>query len=202
MPCGARYRRSPKRASPLRPQRPARRRPCSGFDPSAVVSSAFRIFLVVVPLSSAFSGATGVPFCVLELQALAAAHPEIERLGATLIALSPQARNRSFSQGSESEPPFPILQDPACEIAVRYRIAFTVAQQFRAAYLALGYLNSTKTGSKSWVLPIPATHVLDRTGLIVLSYLDADYTTRLEPTEIIVALTHLRAASIPGRNNR
>jgi len=94
------------------------------------------------------------------------------------------------------------LQDPACEIAVRYRIAFTVAQQFRAAYLALGYLNSTKTGSKSWVLPIPATYVLDRTGLIVLSYLDADYTTRLEPTEIIVALTHLRAASIPGRNNR
>ena len=31
------------------------------------------------------------PFCVLELRALAAAHPEIERLGAMLIALSPQA---------------------------------------------------------------------------------------------------------------
>lgn len=154
------------------------------------------------PVVVSFFWGDWCPFCVLELQALAAAHPEIERLGATLIALSPQARNRSFSQGSESEPPFPILQDPGCEIAVRYRIAFTVAQQFRAAYLALGYLNSTKTGSKSWVLPIPATYVLDRTGLIVLSYLDADYTTRLEPTEIIVALTHLRAASIPGRNNR
>jgi len=52
------------------------------------------------------------------------------------------------------------------------------------------------------MLPIPATYVLDSTGLVVLSYLDADYTTRLEPTEIIVALTHLRAASIPTRNNR
>jgi hypothetical protein len=41
---------------------------------------------------------------------------------------------------------------------------------------------------------IPATYVLDSTGLIVLSYLDADYTTRLETNEIIVALTHLRAA--------
>jgi peroxiredoxin len=141
-----------------------------------------------------------VPFCVLELQALAAAHPEIERLGATLIALSPRARDKSSLSGGE--PPFPVLQDPGCEIAARYRIAFTVPQQFRTAYLALGYPHSTKAGSKGWILPIPATYVLDTTGLVVLSYLDADYTTRLETTEIIVALTHLRAASIPARNNR
>jgi peroxiredoxin len=67
---------------------------------------------------------------------------------------------------------------------------------------ALGHPNPAKTGSKGRTLPIPATYVLDSTGLVVLSYLDADYTTRLEPTEIIVALTHLRAASIPTRNNR
>ncbi len=142
------------------------------------------------------------PFCILELKALAAAHPEIERLGATLIALSPQARGPSSSPGSHGEPPFPILQDPECKVASRYRIAFAVPERFRAAYVALGYPNPAKTGSKGWMLPIPATYVLDSTGLVVLSYLDADYTTRLEPTEIIVALTHLRAASIPARNNR
>jgi peroxiredoxin len=142
------------------------------------------------------------PFCVLQLQALATAHSEIERLGATLVALSPQARSESSSPGSDGEPPFPLLQDPGCEIAARYRIAFTIPQQFRTAYLALGYPHSAKTGSKGWVLPISATYVLDSTGLVVLSYLDADHTTRLEPTEIIVALTHLRTATIPGRNNQ
>lgn len=142
------------------------------------------------------------PFCVLELQALAAAHPEIERLGATLVALSPQARGPSSSPGSHGEPPFAILQDPGCKVASRYRIAFAVPERYRAAYLALGHPNPAKTGSKGWMLPIPATYVLDSTGLVVLSYLDADYTTRLEPTEIIVALTHLRAAGIPARNNR
>ena len=140
------------------------------------------------------------PFCVLELKALAAAHPEIERLGATLIGLSPQTRGKSSSSGGE--PPFPVLQDPGCKIAAQYRIALAVPERYRAAYLALGYPNPAKTGSKGWMLPIPATYVLDSTGLVVLSYLDADYTTRLEPTEIIVALTHLRAASIPARNNR
>jgi len=93
------------------------------------------------------------------------------------------------------------LQDPRCKVASLYRIAFAVPERFRTAYLAR-YSNPAKTGSKGWMLPIPATYVLDSTGLVVLSYLDADYTTRLEPTEIIVALTHLRAASIPARNNR
>jgi peroxiredoxin len=141
-------------------------------------------------------------FCVLELKALAAAHPQIERLGARLLVLSPQARDKSSSLTGDGEPPFPLLRDAGCNIAARYRIAFTVPQQFRAAYLALGYPVSARTGSKDWVLPIPATYVLDSTGLIVLSYLDADYTTRLEPAEIIVALTHLRRANIPDRNNR
>jgi len=140
------------------------------------------------------------PFCRLELQALAEAHSEIERLGATLITLSPQARGKSASLGSGCEPPFPILRDPGCKIASRYRIAFTIRHQFRAAYLELGYPNSTK--AKSWLLSIPATYVLDSSGFVVLSYLDADYTTRLEPTEIIAALTHLRVADIPDRNNR
>jgi peroxiredoxin len=136
------------------------------------------------------------------LQALAAAHPEIERLGATLVALSPQARDNSSCRSRDGKPSFLILSDPGCKVASRYRIAFAVPERYRAAYLALGYPNPAKTGSKGWMLPIPATYVLDSTGLVVLSYLDADYTTRLEPTEIIVALTHLRAASIPARNNR
>jgi peroxiredoxin len=154
------------------------------------------------PVVVSFFWGDWCPFCVLELKVLAAAHPEIQQLGATLVVLSPQAPGKSPSPGSDGEPPFPILQDPGCEIAARYRIAFIVPQQFRAAYLALGYPNSAKTVSEGWVLPIPATYVLDRTGLVVLSYLDADYTKRLEPTEIIVALTHLRAPNIPDRNNR
>ena len=58
-------------------------------------------------------------------------------------------------------------------IALSHRLA--VPERFQAAYLALGYPNPEKTVSKGWMLPIPATYVLDSTGLVVLSYLDADY---------------------------
>ena len=131
------------------------------------------------------------PFCRLELQALAEAQSEIERLGATLVGLSPLADGDSCSS-------FPILKDPGCRIAVRYRITFTVARQFRPAYLALGYPERSEKDPEHWVLPLPATYIIDHNGIVVLSYVDADYTTRLEPTEIAVALAHLRARAYPS----
>ena len=109
------------------------------------------------PVVISFLWGDWCPVCVLELKALAEAHPEIERLGATLIAVSPQPPAKSSSLDSDSQPPFSILRDPDCEIVSRYRIAFTVPQQFRAAYRALGYPNAAKTRSQSWVLPRPAT---------------------------------------------
>jgi peroxiredoxin len=131
------------------------------------------------------------PFCRLELQALAQARAEIERLGATLIGLSPLP-------DADSSSSFLILTDPGCRIAVRYRIAFTVVPQFRPAYLALGYPERSEKGPDHWVLPLPATYIIDRNGIVVLSYVDVDYTTRLEPTEIAVALAHLRARANPS----
>ena len=132
------------------------------------------------------------PFCRLELQALAEAHSEIKRLGATLIGVSPLPNTDSCSS-------FPILKDPGCRIAARYRIAFAVAPQFRPAYLALGRPERLKKGRDGWWLPLPATYIVDRNGIVVLSYVDADYTTRLEPTEIIMALGYLRARAVPSR---
>jgi peroxiredoxin len=89
------------------------------------------------------------------------------------------------------------LTDPGCRIAARYRIAFTVAPQFRPAYLAVGYPEPRARRADDWVLPLPATYVIDRNGVVVVSYVDADYTTRLDPSEIKRALAHLGTRAKP-----
>jgi peroxiredoxin len=129
------------------------------------------------------------PFCNLAMQALAQVQSEIERLGATLVGLSP-------FPGSDICSIFPVLSDPGCRIAARYRIAFAVPPQFQPAYFALGYPDCAKKAPDRWMLPLPATYIIDRNGLVVISYVDADYTTRLEPAEIITALSHLRRRAI------
>lgn len=132
-------------------------------------------------------------YCALELTGLSEAAPEIRCLGASLIALSPHARDESCSAGSHQS--FPTLQDPGGRVAGRYRVGFTLPRQFRAAYLALGFPKPVTTAASAWRLPIPATYVVDRAGLVVLSYLDPDHTTRLDPTEIIGALRRLQAGN-------
>ena len=131
------------------------------------------------------------PFCRLELQALAEAQSEIERIGATLIGLSPLP-------DPDSALGFPILEDRGCRIAARYRIAFAVAPPFRPAYRALGYPERSKGARDRWVLPLPATYIIGQNGIVAFSYVDADYTTRLEPSEIAVAAMHLRTKANLG----
>ncbi len=137
------------------------------------------------PVVLSFFRGAWCPFCTLELDALTQAHPDIQRLGATLIGLSP------ISIG-DSDAGFPLLYDPGCRIAALYRVAFTLPSQFRSAYVAMGYPYRNATAS-SWVLPLPATYVVDSSGFVILSYVDADYTMRLEPADIITALRSLRA---------
>ena len=97
------------------------------------------------PVVVSFFSGGWCPFSRLELQALAEAHPEIERLGATLIGLSPLPDVRSHSS-------FSILTDTGCRIAARYRIAFAVPPQFRPAYLALGYPERLKKILCGWTV--------------------------------------------------
>ena len=100
------------------------------------------------------------PYCNLELRAraLQQALPEITRLGATLVAVSPQTPDESLSTAEKNALAFPVLSDAG-----------------------------SANGDESWVLPIPATYVIDTHGTIALAYVDVDYRNGLESTEILTA---------------
>lgn len=133
------------------------------------------------------------PFCTLELQALATAYPEIERLGAKLIAVSSHIPDAYTAPGADVALPFPILHDPGYEVASLYGLTFSIPRELRSAYLAIGYPKPAGNRRKDWLLPLPATYVIDTSRRVVLSYLDTDHTTRLEPADLVAALTRLRA---------
>jgi hypothetical protein len=44
-------------------------------------------------------------------------------------------------------------------------------------------------------LPIPATFIIDRSGIVHLAFVDADYTKRLEPAEVVRVVQGLAAAT-------
>jgi peroxiredoxin len=133
------------------------------------------------------------PYCNLELRALQRELPEFHRLGAALVAVSPQTPDESLSTAEKNELSFAVLSDSGSRTAKAFGIAFDLAEELRPIYTRFGHALPDKNGNDSWTLPIPATFVIDRDGIIALAFVDVDYRSRLEPTEIVSVLKTLSA---------
>jgi peroxiredoxin len=131
------------------------------------------------------------PYCNLELRALQAELPTIAHLGATLVAISPQTPDQSLSTAEKSAVAFPVLSDAGSRTAKAFGIAFDLAEELRPIYARFGHALPDRNGDESWTLPVPATYVIGRDGIIALAFIDVDYRNRLEPAEIVAALERL-----------
>ncbi len=137
------------------------------------------------------TGGGWCPYCNLELHALQQALPEITRLGAKLVAVSPQTPDESLSTTEKNALSFSVLSDIGSTTAKAFGIAYDLAEELRPIYGRSGHALPEKNGDDSWVLPIPATYVIDTDGTIALAFVDVDYRNRLEPAEILPALQSL-----------
>jgi peroxiredoxin len=105
--------------------------------------------------------------------------------GATLIAISPQTPDNSLTVAEKNDLKFEVLSDVGNVVARKFGLAFRLVDQLQPAMSTLGIELSEFNGDDAWELPIPGTYVIDPDGQITLAYVDANYTTRLEPGDIV-----------------
>jgi peroxiredoxin len=132
------------------------------------------------------------PYCNLALRSYQKTLPEIEQLGATLVAVSPQTPDNSLSASEKMSLSFPVLSDSGNVVARSYGLVFTVSSGVQALQKQLGMDLAQVNGSDVWELPIPGSYVIAQDGTIALSFVDPDYTHRLEPSAILEALRKLQ----------
>jgi len=131
------------------------------------------------------------PFCNLELQALQARLPEIQALGASLIAISPETPDHSLSTAEKHGLGFEVLSDVGNSTARTFGLVFTMYEEMRPLYLKWGLDVPACNGDDSWELPVPATYVIDTGGTVRAAHVDKDYTRRMEPEQVVTALRKL-----------
>lgn len=109
-----------------------------------------------------------------------------------LVAISPQTPDNTLSTAEKNNLSFEVLSDCGNGVARRFGLVFRVGDPVRAVYGGrFGIDLARSNGDNSWELPIPGTFVIARDGTIRLAYVDVDYTTRLEPSEIVDCLRSL-----------
>lgn len=136
------------------------------------------------------------PYCNLEMAALQRALPQIQALGARLVAISPQTPEPTRQTVDKHGLAFEVLCDEGNRVAESYGLTFTLPESVRPVYAALGVDLPKFNGNDTFKLPMAATYVIARDGKIVHAFVNADYTQRLEPAEIVAALERQRFSGI------
>ena len=135
------------------------------------------------------------PYCNLELRAWQKQLDALTQLGGKLIAISPQTPDNSLSTAEKNELAYPVLSDSALTAAHGFGIAFEMPQPLIDLYSKVGNDLPVLNGNGRWALPLPATYVVGRDGVIQFAHIESDYRMRAEPTDVL----HAMEAHLHGR---
>lgn len=131
------------------------------------------------------------PYCNMEMKALHDSLPEITARGALLVGMSPEMPDRAATSAENNELGIDILSDTGNEVAERMGLVFELPQALRPVYEKFGIDIPAYNGDDSFRLPVPASYIIRRDGIIAFAFVNADYTQRLEPSVIVNKLDEL-----------
>ena len=131
------------------------------------------------------------PYCNLELRAYQEILSDIKMEGASLVAITPELPDASLSTSEKNELQFEVLTDKNSNYAREIGLVFTLPETLRPIYENFGIHIEEHNGSGQFDLPLAATFVLRQDGTIASAFVDADYTKRQEPSDVLNVLKEI-----------
>jgi peroxiredoxin len=114
------------------------------------------------------------------------AFDRIKSSGGQVVAIMPEIQEFSGKFKSESGAPFPVLTDLDNGYALSLNLAIWLGAEIQRL-LSHQDLPAFH-GNDGWLLPIPATFVVGRDGLVKARFVDPDFRKRMEIDHLIAAL--------------
>ena len=110
-----------------------------------------------------------------------------------IVAISPQLPDNSLSTQEKDELEYPVLSDVGNKIAHKFGVSFRLSDPLVKLYESFGHPLLEANGKEGVAeLPVPATFVIDTSGVVRNSHVDVDYTRRLDPDDVIQAIKKLQ----------
>jgi peroxiredoxin len=131
------------------------------------------------------------PYCLQTLQALETALPEIEASGGRLVALTPDTGRYLGDTKRQQRLSYEILSDVDGAVGLQFGVLFRAPTTYREVLTGYGIDLAERHGNEGGFIPLPATFVVDRAGVVRYAFVDIDFTHRAEPAEIVAALAKL-----------
>lgn len=132
------------------------------------------------------------PFCNLELRALQREMAAVGDAGATLIAISPNKPDLAHELIAKHELTFPVLSDHENRVAKQFNLVYEMDPGLIEYYRNHDRNIAEMNASDAWELPVPATYVIDRAGVIRYAFVDLNHRVRAEPADVVAVAASLQ----------
>jgi peroxiredoxin len=131
------------------------------------------------------------PYCNVALRGFQRALPEVTSKGASLIAISPQTPDSTAETVAKGSLGFEVFSAKGNGAAHAHGIAYPLPAPVVANIKGRLDLNRYN-GDASNELPLSATYVIDRDGVIRYAFVGADCRKRAEPFAVVAVLKGLK----------
>ena len=129
------------------------------------------------------------PYCNLQLNQYQQVLPEIQAMGAQLVAVSPQTPDESMSLKEKNELQFAVLSDEGNTVARQFTTVFKNGEKPIQAMKDLGIDFDSYYADDAQELPVPAVFIIEKDATISFAKaVGGDYRHRVEAADILTAL--------------
>ena len=139
-------------------------------------------------------------FCQAGLTALDEIRSRLAGRGVALAGIGPEPQGRAADLALRLALGFPLLSDHELAVARLFGITHDLRPDVADALEQAGVDRSCLVGAWGPRLPLPATYVIGRDGVVAWAFVDPDFTRRAEPLEVLAAAKRLKAEN-PARLN-
>ena len=125
------------------------------------------------------------PYCNRHLAELQENVAKFKKAGARLIAISPENLASIEKTVDKTNAEYSILYDADYKIMKEYGVNFSLPKNVVTRYKEYGIDLTAPDGEKDGTLPVPATYVIGKDGIVKYVHYDPDYKNRSSSEEIL-----------------
>lgn len=125
------------------------------------------------------------PYCNKHISELQDSIHLIKEKGASVIGISPEIETSIIKTIEKTHATFPLIHDEEYKIMNAYKVAFKVDEKTIEQYKKWSIDIESANGNTDFILPVPATYVIGKDGIIKFVHFNPDYKQRAKVKEIL-----------------
>ncbi len=125
------------------------------------------------------------PFCNKQLSHFSDSLQMLKAKGATVLAITPETADNVKKTIEKTKSSFPVLEDAGMAIMKQYKVNFAVDENTITKYKGYGIDFDKANGANGANLPVPATYIIGKDGIVKYVFFNTDYRKRVSVQEIL-----------------